>query len=480
MLLCFISALVYSTRAEPPGQTRPKQPQAVFRTRRHRDDDRAPVRTIHKLEASSPTAVATEPAGVTAATGATASADAAMGTASVAQSSPPPRQREPEREHRHGLGVHLPFRPGPVSHWPCVDDSISSMLCSNSGPPPTIALCVSGAARTFANQLVHRSLLENFIQRIGARVVPMAFLKLNDGRGDERAGFNAKIHAEEDATRGAAAAIGVDEHDLIVKQDSYNPPPNCSGYAMFGPGHCKDDCDHMEGVSNQQSLLGQLENRAKCFELMEQHEKRTGTRFDWLVVARPDLTWFRPVAPWCLHKVTGYGKIMWDWVWWMPRAAAFDQFWKPFRDHHTCEADFKRGDSVEMWSKRHTKVAQMSQAKGTVPVVVTRYDKASMPNNVCGVMNRPELRTSSAEDISPACREWSFANVCNAPAAKRDRRALLKRGGNELENGGGGLHGGFAVGLALCLIAGIALGISGQKWVAQRSAHSTLSESTAC
>ena len=162
------------------------------------------------------------------------------------------------------------------------------MLCSNTGPPPNVALCVGGAARTFVNPLVHRSLKENLMERLGAPVTPLAFLKLNDARGDNRTGFNKLINAEEKQVRNAALAIGVAPEDLTIKRDSYNPLPQCPNYDKF----VANPSSHLGSAAYYQSMLGQLENRAMCYEAMVARETRTNTTFDWLVVTRPDLTWF--------------------------------------------------------------------------------------------------------------------------------------------------------------------------------------------
>ena len=85
----------------------------------------------------------------------------------------------------------------------CIEDNIASMLCSPSGPAPNVALCVAGAARTFQNKLVHRSLKENVIERLGAPVTTFAFLKLGDARGDSRVEYGATIQATEEGVQQA-------------------------------------------------------------------------------------------------------------------------------------------------------------------------------------------------------------------------------------------------------------------------------------
>jgi len=83
----------------------------------------------------------------------------------------------------------------------CRDASLSSMLCTPAGKPPNVAVCISGAARTFERELVHRSLKENLIDRLGAPTTVFAYLKLADARGDNRTAFSGLIHATERGVR---------------------------------------------------------------------------------------------------------------------------------------------------------------------------------------------------------------------------------------------------------------------------------------
>ena len=56
--------------------------------------------------------------------------------------------------------------------------------------------------------------------------------------------------------------------------------------------------------------MGQLRNRQKCHGLVSGDERATGKRFDWVLYARPDLLWYRPLLPWCL-----WGGLPWSPLW---------------------------------------------------------------------------------------------------------------------------------------------------------------------
>ena len=88
------------------------------------------------------------------------------------------------------------------------------------------------------------------------------------------------------------------------------------------PPSCYGEYDPNEKLgANYLSLVGQLNSRLRCYELLEAEEKRRGTAFDWVVLTRPDLTWWSLVTPICLLDPSKTLRHH-DWVFMGPREQA--------------------------------------------------------------------------------------------------------------------------------------------------------------
>ena len=286
----------------------------------------------------------------------------------------------------------------------CNDDSIASMLCSPSGPAPSIALCLAGAARTFQNKLVHRSLKENVIERLGAPVTTFAFLKLSDGRGDSRPGFNGSIEATRIGVSRALALLGVTR--LQLKNTSYNAPPLCSNYPTYRTRIECPNC-HVDGAAHQQSLLGQLEGRAMCYQMISEYERRRDHTFDSVLVVRPDLTWYDSVAPWCRHRLP---KRVFDWVFWLPRAEAAQQLWAPWEEHYSCKTPPVIGSNVESFVKKYTGLMNYTTGQRSLPALITRIAEPGFPSS----MERTCTKRIVADPGLNHCHQETSGNICNA------------------------------------------------------------------
>eukprot|EP00756_Hemistasia_phaeocysticola_P031543 Hpha_TRINITY_DN16359_c3_g5::TRINITY_DN16359_c3_g5_i1::g.59178::m.59178 len=295
---------------------------------------------------------------------------------------------------------------------PCIEDNIASLLCSPSGPAPNVALCIAGASRTFQNKLVYRSLKENLIDRLGAPVTTFALLKMGDARGDSRKGFSATIGATEEGVRQACRVVGVSK--LQIKQESYNKPPNCTNYPVYQTFQQCPTC-HVTGFAHQQSLLGQLESRAMCFRMISEHERLHNRTFDWVLLARPDLTWFDAVVPWCRHTLP---KRLWDWSFWLPRRHAHRQLWEPWVDHYSCKTPPNKTANVESFVAKYSQLMSYRNSPLTLPALLTREAKPGFPMNV-DAMCRERMRVFSADPqkgTEKHCNAATSGNVCNAPS----------------------------------------------------------------
>ena len=181
------------------------------------------------------------------------------------------------------------------------------------------------------------------------------------------------------------------EHMVVVETSHVDPPPNCSNYPTWDEApdrvqhhQYSTTSTHVHSMAYYQSFLGQLESRFQCMKLIEAFEERTrhgrrqrrrGERrrvndasadapaeeeeeeeeedkrkgvFDWVIIARPDLVWYRSVAPWCLHDVGELGKRFGDWVFWVPRNKATSYFVTPHEEHHNCRLPVAPGAPLEV------------------------------------------------------------------------------------------------------------------------------------
>lgn len=87
-----------------------------------------------------------------------------------------------------------------------------------------------------------------------------------------------------------------------------------------------------------QTMLAHLAMPGRCMELVEEAEKRRGgDQYDWVVRARPDLVWLRPIDPYCFFGQAAthvYRKR--DFVWLIPRSLAYKVLRAAHREYYRC------------------------------------------------------------------------------------------------------------------------------------------------
>lgn len=209
-------------------------------------------------------------------------------------------------------------------------------VCASFGPPPRVAVCLAGGARTLPHELARATLRDNVLRAFGGRqTIFAAQIKLGDARGDARARYGATLDAAEGAARAALAGLtagsGGDgmsaqaELAELALERSAAPEPlaDCEGYTRYGDrgdsdpiaGGAGNTTSAAEGVGDHeianktpehfrtaaylQSFLGQLRGNAECMRMVEAHEARHGLRFDWVLKLRPDLAVARALKPSC-------------------------------------------------------------------------------------------------------------------------------------------------------------------------------------
>jgi len=311
--------------------------------------------------------------------------------------------------------------------------STAQMLCAGtSRQPPSVAVCLVGMARTFAHELVHRSFGEYVLQSLGCPVTAFAHLKLDDARGDTSRAAGGLIRANATLVRAAAARIGIPRERVHLTHDGGFEHPTCPDY----PPAFDANKTHLGSPNHYESLLGQLYNRKRCYDMVEAHEAATGSAFDWILLTRPDLTWYRPMKPWCMHAalrepVTVNTTVMHksDWVYLLPRTKAAELLLEPLRRHYACETPFDRRSNVENFWRVHVPGMAMSSGSfhsngtssepGNLPAIVTRIDADGFPNNICNtlVVDFDDIGRRAVMNTA-LCANLTFANPYNRPVGE--------------------------------------------------------------
>ena len=102
------------------------------------------------------------------------------------------------------------------------------------------------------------------------------------------------------------------------------------------------------------AALGQLESRYFGAQMIEQFERIKRQRFDWVLFARPDLLWYRPLWPWCFfsrNSTLPQPLSNWDFVFLLPRATMWPILQAPYVRYHSCKEDIPRCKSLEHYQR---------------------------------------------------------------------------------------------------------------------------------
>jgi hypothetical protein len=221
--------------------------------------------------------------------------------------------------------------------------STAQLVCASTAPgrpPPLMALCFGGLARTQPHALVAATLRAHVIAPLGCSVRLFAHLRLEDRRGLTKASgkdFSATTRAATrsdvlkalrtlatplkpagpsgDATAlDEAAAVDIttatldvtmDEANDVVLLDSANAPvPPCQGkggvydWARGGSGAA---CAAYSTPCSQHIVDGMLYTRLELAKLIFMHEARHRVAFDAALFLRPDVVAVLPFHPWCFY-----------------------------------------------------------------------------------------------------------------------------------------------------------------------------------
>jgi len=201
-----------------------------------------------------------------------------------------------------------------------------------SGAGPTVAMCLSGNARSFPEPRVLTG-LQRFLSsgREQAQLDVFAHLTLQgaDPKGQEGWNFR-KLDASQRDVELALKSLRTTAHAVELSSDTVNSS-NLQKYVAheecFSVGYFGESRDHLIRSCNQ------FVHIQRCLQLIKAHEEQRNTTYGTVMVARPDLI-YSADCDWSSDLkidfnlveagTTVYYSAKWDWLLVMPRRAAAD------------------------------------------------------------------------------------------------------------------------------------------------------------
>jgi hypothetical protein len=291
---------------------------------------------------------------------------------------------------------------------------MSELLCAASGSRPHIALCLGGQARTFPNTLVHRSVVEHVIQALGARTVVFACVVTSEdeqwqpGPRKLLSRSRGAVHAALRTFPSPTPHVQMDEG--LCKATHSLPAPNCNGYTR--PPESAPHAGSLFSAPYARSFAKQLEYKLSCFRSVVSYEQANGMRFAAILSARLDLTWYRPLPPWCLLDLTRPVRKL-DWAFLIPRKDAFAALAAPHEAYFGCRRDFNSSQtSIEKWL--------FAFWDETAPTVQYVDDSSALPAQITrdaaddGYLCHRFAYAGAPRQAKELCRSALSANPCNA------------------------------------------------------------------
>jgi hypothetical protein len=237
------------------------------------------------------------------------------------------------------------------------------ILCHDFPDPPDIAVCIFGTARTFAQYVVHRSLRDNVLRSFGTSTTLFADLTIEDARYDHRKEGLAQTSSKAVRTAFAWLQIPPEQFNIHEKLE-HQETANCSSYRPATSGQFE-------------SFLHQVHSRHACHHLITEFESRRNKNFTWVLFARPDLVWVKPVLPWCTmaNQVRSTG-VRNDIISYLLNRADAVEFGNGLLRYLGCDAPFLNDDLMETWMGRYKAVETNHFRDSTkidnLPSIITR------------------------------------------------------------------------------------------------------------
>ena len=161
--------------------------------------------------------------------------------------------------------------------------SISALASAGGTPPPRVAVCMAGAARTLTRPHVRDSIARMLRTLGGARIDLFASLVLRDVEPKRQQGWAASsVDTNEGAVRAALAKLGA--RAVVVRNAS------ASGSVAHNP-RCPLDGWLAAKPANERRTFGQWRTVGRCVPLIEAAEAADGVQYSHIVRTRPDLFW---------------------------------------------------------------------------------------------------------------------------------------------------------------------------------------------
>ena len=180
------------------------------------------------------------------------------------------------------------------------DVSAANALCPQR-PPPKVAVCIVGGARTFPREQAWRSLRRHLVEAYGgrglAKPAPDVFLHLklvdDDAKSQKEWRFDP-LHQPAAAACSAACAFRPTSVVLLTNGTHEGPAsPAALTRGCFRSGFFAHREHAMRAVS-------QWSGFAACHASVLAHEvAHSSGRYDVVVLTRPDTVWYTPVQPHC-------------------------------------------------------------------------------------------------------------------------------------------------------------------------------------
>lgn len=295
--------------------------------------------------------------------------------------------------------------------------STANMVCSEF-PRPAIAVCITGAVRTFVRPLLHRSIRTYLVESIGGDTDVFLYLKTQDMRGDSQEEFGATMETAKDAELQAAIEALRPVDYKIERQKIYYP------------ANPKVKLPNLVAEGNKthflQAVLGNLHNCRECWQMILKREDALGYNYGFVIRTRPDVSWYLPAQPYCFWSAYAakpgqpdMNKLFTtrDWVFFMNREVAAKYMDGILRRYETCQnCVYTQRIEEELIPFMLAELGVVIQEDTQQACMLVRPVEKHFPNNMCDQQFRQNLLSlntiSDKVDIS-FCAKVTYRNKHN-------------------------------------------------------------------